>query len=193
MADQGRGAEVLGPVPEGADPDAYDRLRRRVLWSLPTGLYVIGSGAGNDGAHAANLMTASLVMQVATEPKLVAVAIETGAVTTQLISEGGRFTVSVLHRDDRAVVRKFVKPVSDVELDADGAVIAMAGQPVKEGIGGVPVLRQAAAVLECEVRERLDFTSHVLFVGEVVAVEGPAEGESVEVLRMEDTRMSYGG
>ena len=29
--------------PDGVDPDAYDRLRRRVLWSMPTGLYVIGS------------------------------------------------------------------------------------------------------------------------------------------------------
>ena len=30
------------PFPEGADPDEYDRLRRRVLWTMPSGLYVIG-------------------------------------------------------------------------------------------------------------------------------------------------------
>jgi flavin reductase (DIM6/NTAB) family NADH-FMN oxidoreductase RutF len=193
MADHGRGAEVIGPVPEGADADDYDRLRRRVLWSLPTGLYVVGSRADIEGTVTCNLMTASLVMQVAVEPKLVAVAVEVGAMTTRLIADGGRFTVCVLHRDDRAVVRRFVKPVSDVERGPDGTIVAMAGQAVREGIGGVPVLRQAGAVLECELRERLDFTSHVLFVGEVVAVEGPAEGAAVDVLRMEDTRMSYGG
>ena len=31
------------PFPEGADPDEYDRLRRRVLWKMPSGLYVVGS------------------------------------------------------------------------------------------------------------------------------------------------------
>lgn len=31
------------PFPEGADPDEYDRLRRRVLWTMPSGLYVVGS------------------------------------------------------------------------------------------------------------------------------------------------------
>ncbi len=28
------GGDVVGPVPPGRDADAYDRLRRRVLWSL---------------------------------------------------------------------------------------------------------------------------------------------------------------
>ena len=68
--------DVVGPVPEGVDPDAYDRLRRRVLWSMPTGLYVIGSRATVDGTDCANLMTANLVVQVATEPKLVAAAVD---------------------------------------------------------------------------------------------------------------------
>jgi hypothetical protein len=39
----------IGPYPanvDASDPaatDAYDRLRRRVLWSMPQGLYVVGS------------------------------------------------------------------------------------------------------------------------------------------------------
>ena len=33
----------VGPFPDGADPDEYDRLRRRVLWKMPSGLYVVGS------------------------------------------------------------------------------------------------------------------------------------------------------
>jgi flavin reductase (DIM6/NTAB) family NADH-FMN oxidoreductase RutF len=42
------------------------------------------------------------------------------------------------------------------------------------------------------VRQAVDCGGHTLFVGEVVdcAFQGP---EDVEVLRMEDTRMSYGG
>ena len=51
--------------------DEFDRQRRRVLWALPTGLYLIGSRHED----AVNLMTANLVVQVCLEPKLVAVAL----------------------------------------------------------------------------------------------------------------------
>ncbi|HXZ61842.1 MAG TPA: flavin reductase, partial [Acidimicrobiales bacterium] len=66
---------VIGPVPEGRDPQSYDRLRRRLLWALPTGLYVLGSRAGSNR----NLMTISWVVQAATDPKMVAVGIESAS------------------------------------------------------------------------------------------------------------------
>jgi flavin reductase (DIM6/NTAB) family NADH-FMN oxidoreductase RutF len=178
-----------------SDDDRYDRLRRRVLWSMPTGLYVIGSRApapGSDENVERNLMTANLVVQVATEPKLVAVAVDAAAVTCRLVDAGGCFSVSILDRQDRAVVRRFVKPVTDVTVGPDGRATAMAGETVVEAVTGAPILARAAAWLDCEVRHRLPLGSHQLFVGEVVAVAGP-DGEMPDVLRMEDTRMNYGG
>jgi flavin reductase (DIM6/NTAB) family NADH-FMN oxidoreductase RutF len=196
------GDREVGHVPEGRDPDQYDRLRRRVLWSLPTGLFVVGSRAG----ERRNLMTANWVMQVATSPKLVAVAVEREAVTRQLIDQGGAFSVSVLARGDRALVRRFAKPVDTVTADADGAVTSMQGQPVYTMAGGLPYLAVAIGWLACEVRATCTWDSvmphaevspsHVLFVGEVVdAGERPDDGRTqpAEVLRMEDTRMNYGG
>ena len=59
-------------------------------------------------------MTANLVVQVCMEPKLVGVALEHDSVTAGLVSAGGGFTVSLLARADRDVVRRFVKPVTDV-------------------------------------------------------------------------------
>lgn len=167
-----------------------ERLRRRVLWAMPGGLYVVGSRAGDDR----NLMTANLVLQVATAPTLVAAAIDADAVTHRLVVEGGCFAVSLLGREDRAVVRRFVKPVpaTSVVVDDDGRAVSMAGEAVTEKVTGAPVLARAVGWLDCEVRHRLDFVSHSLFVGEVVAVGGP-DGELPPVLRMEDTRMSYGG
>ncbi len=174
------------------DHDVDDRLRRRVLWALPTGLYVIGSRADTGGEVRRNLMTANLVVQVSVEPKLVAVAVDTAAVTAGLIEDGGAFSVNLLARQDRTVVRRFVKPVTDVALDASGALVAMAGEAAHDGRTGVPLLDGAVAHLECALRHRLPLGSHVLFVGEVVAVDGP-DGELGEILRMEDTRMNYGG
>jgi flavin reductase (DIM6/NTAB) family NADH-FMN oxidoreductase RutF len=184
------------------DPDgAYDRLRRRVLWSMPTGLFVVGSRHGDRR----NLMTANWVMQVATAPKLVAVAVESTALTRQLIELGGRFSVSILPQSERAVIRKFVKPVRDVVLDSGGVATSLQREPVHEVLGGLPCLSSALSWLSCEVRSthRWDAiagspASHVLFVGEVVAVgesetEGHAGGEVPAVLEMRDTRMNYGG
>jgi len=170
------------------------RLRRRVLWSMPMGLYVIGSRGMVDGQVARNLMTASLVMQVATDPTLVAVSVDTEAVSHRLISSGGSFSVSLLDRADRAVVRRFVKPVpaAAIVTGDDGRARSMAGEEVFEQATGAPILLRSPGWLDCEVRRRLDLGSHSLFVGEVIAVGGP-DAELPDVLRMEDTRMSYGG
>lgn len=182
--------ETRGPQP----PGPTDHLRRRVLWSLPTGLYVIGSAGEQGGVFRRNLMTANLLVQVSVEPKLVAVAVAVDAVTHALVSTGGCFAVSLLGREDRAVVRRFVKPVpvEAVSVAGDGRVTAMGGEEVRVGPTGSPVLRRAVAWLDCEVRHQVELGSHDLFVGEVVAVGGPA-GEVPPLLRMEDTRMSYGG
>src|SRR5665213_1070401 len=109
---------IGGPIPKGQDPEEYDRRRRRVLWSMPTGLFVVGSRSDDR----ANLMTANLVMQVSTTPKLVAVAVETGAVTAGLIRESRMFSISILARADRAMVRRFVKPVADAEFGPDRTI-----------------------------------------------------------------------
>ncbi len=189
-------------TPSGPDADdAYDRLRRRVLWSMPTGLFVVGSRHGDRR----NLMTANWVMQVATAPKLVAVAVESTAVTRELIELGGRFSVSVLPQSERTVIRRFVKPVRDMVLDAGGVATSLQGEPVHEVLGGLPCLSSALSWLSCEVRStnRWDGiadgpASHVLFVGEVVDVGesevGGGTGDAAPaVLEMRDTRMNYGG
>lgn len=177
-------ARPTGPIPEGRDPDDYDRRRRRVLWSMPTGLYVLGSAA----AGRRNLMTLNWATQVATDPKLVAVSVEVAAVTHELVAAGGVFTLNILAREDRAAVRKFVKP-----LDDDGAPGVLAGFDVRTAVTGAPILDMALAWLDCRVAHSLDCGSHTVFVGEVMdcgeAADRPTEG----VLRMEDTRMSYGG
>ena len=186
---------------EGRDPEEFDRQRRRVLWSMPTGLFVVGSRHG----ERRNLMTANWVMQVATVPKLVAVAVESTSLTRELIEMGGGFSVSVLPVSERAVIRRFVKPVRDVELDADGVATALQGVPVHEVRGGLPCLSAARSWLSCVVRGTCGWEgiapeppSHVLFVGEVADVgeSGLLEGGGTDdprVLEMRDTRMNYGG
>jgi flavin reductase (DIM6/NTAB) family NADH-FMN oxidoreductase RutF len=171
-------------VPDSDDArDGYDRLRRRVLWSMPSGLYVVGSRAGDR----MNAMTLNWATQVSFDPKLLAISVEKPALTHALIDDGGAFSLSIVDREDRAIVRKFTKPV-----DVDPAARTLNGFPYHEGITGVPILDQAVAYLECEVRQRVDCGGHTLFLGEIVDA-GFTKAEDTSVLRMEDTRMSYGG
>ena len=175
-------SRLIGPVPDGADPEAYDRLRRRVLWSLPSGLYVLGTR----GASQRNLMTLNWASQVAVDPKLVAVSVEAAALSHGLLGDGGVFSLNILPRDERALVRKFVKP-----LDDQGRPDELAGLALRDSLTGAPILAAAAAWLECEVRQEVGCGSHTLFVGEVISCGGEPDG--LEPLRMEDTRMNYGG
>jgi flavin reductase (DIM6/NTAB) family NADH-FMN oxidoreductase RutF len=150
---------------------------------MPSGLYVLGSAASGRR----NLMTLNWASQVASDPKLVAVSIEAGAVSHTLVEASGVFSLNILDRKDRAIVRKFVKP-----LDDEGHPTELAGFGVESLITGAPVLDLAAAWVECEVRQSVPCGSHSLFLGQVVGC-GQRGTEGFEVLRMEDTRMNYGG
>ncbi len=162
----------------------YDKLRRRVLWTFPSGLYVLGSRAG----ERRNLMTINWLSQVSFDPKLIGVGIEKPALTHELVTDGNVFTVCTVSREDRAIVRKFTKPC---EWDAEASTLN--GFAVHEGATGAPILDQAPAYVDCEVRQAVDVGGHTFFIGEVVDAGFQVENEDTEVLRMEDTRMNYGG
>jgi flavin reductase (DIM6/NTAB) family NADH-FMN oxidoreductase RutF len=173
------------PFPEGADADEYDRLRRRVLWKMPSGLYVVGS---TDHAERRNGMTLNWATQVSFDPKWIGIGVEKDAFTHELIVAGGVFSLCLVNRDDRAIVRKFTKPV-EVDLGAR----TLNGFSYFDGpVSGAPVLSQSVAYVECEVRQPVEVGNHTLFLGEVVNAAFLRD-EETPVLRMEDTRMNYGG
>ena len=172
--------------------DTQDRLTRRVLWSLPTGLYVVGGGDLTNNPAGANLMTANLVVQVATNPRVLLVSFERASVTLALVRSSRQLSVSILDRSDRAVVRKFVKPVA-AGLEVVDGIPTMAGQPVVVGATGLPRLAGAVAWLEATVVAEEEFDSHVAIFASVVSAGARRDFDGAEILRMEDTRMNYGG
>lgn len=175
----------IPPFPEGAEPDEYDRLRRRVLWKMPSGLYVVGS---TDQAQRRNGMTLNWATQVSFDPKWIGVGVERESLTHALIDAGGVFSLCIIDREDRAIVRKFTKPV-EVDLGAR----TLSGFAYIDGPAtAAPVLAQSVAYVECEVRQPVAVGDHTLFLGEVVNAAF-LKDEETEVLRMEDTRMNYGG
>jgi flavin reductase (DIM6/NTAB) family NADH-FMN oxidoreductase RutF len=134
-------------------------------------------------------MTTNWATQVSFDPKLLAISVERTALTHELISAGGVFALCIIDRDDRAIVRKFTKPV---EVDTTAGTLN--GFPYRDGATGAPILSQAVAYADCLVRGTVECGDHTLFIGEVAdAGFGDGKAEDTPVLRMEDTRMSYGG
>ena len=153
----------------------------KVMWAIPNVLCLVGSRAADER----NGMTTSWVTQVSMEPVLVAISVDSTAVTNRLIRDGGAFSVNLWSREDTKVFRRFSKPAED-----DGT--ALNGYAVRDGSTGVPIFEDAIAWIECWLADTIDVGTHDLFLGEVVdaAIEDDAAGL---VARMEDTRMKYGG
>ena len=97
------------------------------------------------------------------------------------------FALSIIDREDRAIVRRFTKPA---ELDAGAQTLN--GSPSAPLSPARRSFDQAVAHLDCEVRQTIDCGGHDLFIGEVVDAAF-SKAEDTAVLRMEDTRMNYGG
>lgn len=157
-------------------------LVNQVMWKIPTVLCLVGSRSGEEW----NGMTASWVTQVAMEPVLIGVSVESKSVTHRLISSGGSFTINLWDREDTRPFVKFSKPATK-EGDT------LNGRPIRVGVTGAPIFEEAVAFIDCELRHTLDLGSHSLFVGEVVDCGFQNDGEDRPVARIEDTRMKYGG
>lgn len=161
-------------------PPLTDELINQVTWKIPNALALIGSAAGEEW----NGMTASWISQLSMEPVLIGVGIDNKAVTHRLISSGGSFSVNLWSADDTKVFVKFSKPAA-----REGQ--ALNGRPVFTAVTGAPVFEEALAWMDCAVRQAIDFGTHTLFVGEVVAA-GVNQSEE-RAAALSDTRMKYGG
>lgn len=153
-----------------------------VTWKIPNALALIGSRSGDRW----NGMTASWITQLSMEPVLVGVGVDNKALTHQLISESGAFSVNLWPTDDTRVFVKFSKPATKEGMTLNG-------RPIREGKTGVPIFEEALAWFECEVRQSLDLGTHTLFIGEIVDAGYDPDRQDERAAAMSDTRMKYGG
>lgn len=163
-------------------PDIGVETINKVMWQIPNALCLIGAASGDEW----NGMTQSWVSQVAMRPVLVAISVDSHALTNRLIKEGGAFSVNLWDQNDTRVFVKFSKP-------AQREGLALNGRPVRVGQTGVPIFEEAVAYIECRVARTVELGSHDLFVGEVVDAGFNEGREGTPVASMSDTRMKYGG
>jgi flavin reductase (NADH) len=104
-------------------------------------------------------LTATAVCSVSAEPPQLLVCVNRSSSAQALIAAAGRFGVSFLSHDQRAVADAFASPLED----------RFAGAEWIELGSGIPLLAGAAAAFDCVVVQMVEAGTHTIFIGAIVA------------------------
>ncbi len=111
-------------------------------------------------------LTVNAFLSVSLAPPSVLVSLTREADTTPLIERSGRFAVSLLAADQRALSERFARAISPAEKFRD--------LPFHRGPHGLALLNGSLGALECRVVSHTPAYDHLLLLGEVVYQElGP--------------------
>ncbi len=149
----------MGPA-EVSDVD--QAAFRRAAGQFPGGIVVVTTSAG----HA---MTVSAFVSVSLEPPLVLFCAEKIARFHDAVLAAGSWAVSVLAEDGEKTARWLATRGRPLDGQLDG--VAHHPGPVT----GAPLLDNALATLECQTAAVYDGGDHSIIVGQVTAVDGPAD------------------
>ena len=111
------------------------------------------------------------------------VAVRKGSLTYDLLKKGNVFSLNLLDKKDRRIIRAVEKP-------SRSAKNKMRTVEHVEEQTGAPILLQAFAYVECKVRAIYEPGDHALVIGEVVHAGRRGRGEP---LTCADLKWHYGG
>lgn len=141
-------------------------MNKKVLRSLSYGVYIT---AAMDSQRPTGCVTNS-VMQITSSPATVAVSVNHDNYTNGCIQKSGMFSVSVLAVDsDSSLIGRF-------GFQSGKDVDKFQGIPY-ETVEGVPVINDGCGYVVCRVIDKMETSSHTVFLGEVI--EGEV-GEKIE-------------
>lgn len=137
---------------------------RRAMRAVASTVFVVAARHGDVRMG----LTVTSVTSLSLEPPSVLVCINRASRTHAVLTSAARFGVSVLDHRHAAIADAFAGRHGAHERSA----LFEAGPGTwGEGPHAAPLLREAAAAFVCETRERIEFATHTILIGEVLAVE----------------------
>jgi flavin reductase (DIM6/NTAB) family NADH-FMN oxidoreductase RutF/DNA-binding IclR family transcriptional regulator len=133
------------------------RELRQVLGAFVTGVTVVTTVDDRGKFHG---LTANSFSSVSLEPPLVLWSQAITGPSHPVFSAAPRFAVNILAEDQIALSNRFASSGSD----------KFAGLDVEVGRGGIPLLPNCSAWLECEVISKLPGGDHTIYIGRVDAI-----------------------
>ncbi len=137
---------------------------RRLMGRWATGVSVVTAHEGQDDAG----LTVNGFLSVSLAPPSVLVSLARDVDTLPVIARSGRFGVSLLAADQRALSERFAR---NEPSEAKFRELAFHRAP-----GGTPLLDGTLGGLECQVAARWAVSDHILLVGEVDHQETGRDG-----------------
>ena len=128
---------------------------RNALGSFATGVTIV-TIVGPQGAPIG--LTCNSFASVSLSPPLVLWSLSLRSPNLGNFLQAPQFAINVLAQDQVAIARRFAQPVTD----------KFEGVPFREGTGGLPLIENAAAHLECRNETRYYSGDHVIFIGHVL-------------------------
>lgn len=156
-----------------------EQAKKTALRMIPYGLFVLGAGEGNEATAA----TVNWITQVSFQPPLVVVGVKGGTTSLERLRSTGKFAVSVLGTGQKDIAFAYFKHVEP----ADGQ---LGGFAYETRTTGAPVIVDAPAWWECEVRAVHDVGDHSVVIGEVVEA---GVREPKDTLTLKELGLNYGG
>lgn len=150
-------------------------LQQIITAYIPQGVYVITVRKGEK----INGMTAAWVGQVSFKPRMLAVAIAPQRYTFELLKESGVFAINVLGEGQVELAKHF-------GFQSGREVNKFEGIEYQSALKGSPVLKEAIAYFECEVKCTCETGDHWIFAGEVVDHGVLREGVPPLIFRWDD-------
>jgi flavin reductase (DIM6/NTAB) family NADH-FMN oxidoreductase RutF len=138
------------------DPDAVRQAMRH--WA--TGLAIFAA----QHAEIKHGMTVSSFTSVTLDPPMVLASIQKDARTYKLAEKSGCFAITILSEDQQYISERFAGHTPDEED-------RFAGLQTETLVTGAPFIVGGLAYFDCKIINRVDFASHTIFIGEILATK----------------------
>ena len=149
------------------------KVKKKVLQQIPYGAYVIGTRMEDGEDH---LMFGTWLMQTSFKPTLVAFAFKKDSRTLANVRRSKTYTISLLGKGDGQLAEQVLDEAFDkVRTDRTPS--------------GLPIVRDSAGWIECQLMDMLEKGDHYIVLAEVVDA-GPGKGER---LLLDTLGWHYGG
>jgi flavin reductase (DIM6/NTAB) family NADH-FMN oxidoreductase RutF len=166
---------IAGPRP--AAPETF----RAAMRELASGVCLITSGSGDQRRG----MTATSVSSLSADPPTLLVCVNRSASIYPFLTRGQTFAVNVLAAEQSEIANHFAG-----RTGVNGAERFQAGQ-WRGRPEGPPLLRDAAAVFECEVEDLLERHTHAILIGRVVQSFSAARSAALVYWRGDYDRIGW--
>ncbi len=131
---------------------------RSAMRSVASAVYLVtGRGPAGDAG-----MTATAACSLSFDPHSMLVCVNRSASMLGTIEASGRFVLNLLSAEDEAIAAAFGGAADRDSRFARGDWY---------DLEGMPALRSSLASIACDVAETMDFGTHRIFAGRVVAVD----------------------